>query len=290
MRSEASAEPPGLSIAQHHRRDVRVVRQLPDHLPQLIGAEEDLTRPGVDAAAAADDRALGEEHRQPAAPAGSAAGVLARSDERRLGACQLLEVRLELVGEGNLVDQPGGQRLVGTERCAVDQRPHRARLELAVSGYGADDLLVEVVEDRLELLARRRRVAVAGEGFAGVLVLAGGGELGLDPQLVQGAAQEDAVGVEAQQVDVAGRRQRDAVAGRDQVVGQRAVAALAGGLEIALDELAGRGRPGQQAPQLLRLAEPEAGALDVERHAGGRAVVARPLEGAEERSEAERRM
>ncbi len=151
------------------------------------------------------------------------------------------------------------------ERPAVDQRAHAVGVEPAAGGDAVDDLAEVGVEQRVERLARRRRVGALGEGLGGALEAPGGEEARLDLELVEGAAQEEAVGVEAEQRDLAGRSQRERRAGRGEEVLERAVAALAGRLEVAVDPLAGGGEGLDLAAQLLGLGEAEGGVADLER-------------------------
>src|SRR6202035_1118086 len=118
------------------------------------------------------------------------------------------------------------------------------------------------------------------------LVLADVVEVGLDLQLVEGALQERVVAVEAQQVELTGRRHADLAAGGGEVVAEGAVAALAGGLQVALDELAGGLERQELAPQLLRLGEAEVGLVDVDGDPAHPAVLPGGAEGREELGDA----
>jgi hypothetical protein len=85
---------------------------------------------------------------------------------------------------------------------------------------------------------------------------------GLDLELLERAAQEAAVQEEPEQVDLAGRRERQVTAGRRHVVVEGAVRAFTGAVHVAADGLAVGRQAGQQIAQLLGLGEAEVGVVD----------------------------
>ncbi len=255
---------------RHHRVVVGERAQLPGH---VVRAEEGLAGEGVPAAAAADDGALGEEHGDALAAremAARAARVVEEIDALGIlpgAVTDLVEAVAELVRIGELVDQALLEGLRGGDGRGVHPGPHRLGIALARGRDPVDDLVEEAVEQGVERDLRGRRMADLGEDLGGALELAGGQEARLDAELLEPAAQEETVGVEAKQVDLARRGERERRAGRGEVVLERAVAAFAGGLEKAVHGLPGLVELGDLAAKLLRLGQAEGGVLDVERDA-----------------------
>ncbi len=247
-------------------------------------------RPGLDAAAAAHDGALGEDDRNTLAGFAAARRVVLHRQQVRVAAGRRLDLLAELVGIGDFVDQPELLGALGAVGRAVDDQPHCLSGQLASRGDGLDELAIIDVEHGLDRLARGRGVLGLGVGFAGALVGPDVAKRRFDAQLVESAAKKRRVGPQTEQVELAGRSERDRFTGGGEVISERPVAALAGGFEIALGELACRAQALELAAQLLRFRQPESGILDVHRHATHPRIGARGAERAIERRDRGRRL
>ena len=144
---------------------------------------------------------------------------------------------MDLVAVGEAVDEPRLERLGAEEGAAVDEGADLGLRHLPPLG----DPLHHLPVDRLDQRLRRLPVGV-GELRLGVLVhrvleLVPLAELGLDAELVEGAAEEGALGDEAVQAEVAGGLEPDLVEGGREVVGAVARAELAERLRVGDREL-----------------------------------------------------
>ena len=92
-----------------------------------------------------------------------------------------LVVVIEPVDEAGFVGTSGGQGRI------VDQRQHLSFGHLAPAGDAAHNLAVEAIRQLPHHLAVRLGHLRGRHGLDGALVLAGSGELGLYPELVEGA-------------------------------------------------------------------------------------------------------
>ena len=115
-----------------------------------------------------------------------------------------------------------GDRVVTQQRGAVGQLVDGGGLDAARLGDRLPHLGVQALDEAGVGLAVGVGVVVLGEQVGRRLVLAARHELGFDTGLVEGVAQEQRVGGEADQADGSRRLHPHLAERRRQVVGQRA--------------------------------------------------------------------
>src|SRR6185312_5481234 len=139
------------------------------------------------------------------------------------------------------------------ERALVDQLAHLAGVKAAPFGNAAHQLLEDRMQQRVGLLAMRRRHLRLGQDVHRGLVLGAMIEARLDAELVERAAEERRLDAQADQPDLAEGLQPQLVEGRAQVIGARAGAELAEAVGITESELALGAKGGDGVAQLLDL-------------------------------------
>ena len=155
----------------------------------------------------------------------------------------------QLIFVGELVDQPEPEGVVGHERTLIQDRADVGLALLPALRDPAHQLVVHVAIERLGHLTMLRRESLLGELIRRRLVLADVEEVGIGPDLVERAAQEDLVRGHAGQIQRAARQQEDSIGRAGQVV--LAVAAV---LEKGDDPLPGLPEVEDGVTQLLHLA------------------------------------
>ena len=140
-----------------------------------VSAHDRGSRQRVVRAVAAGDEAgaVDQRDRRPALmrPAG-AIEIARQRDELRVVAGARARRRDRLVAIAEMIDEMRVDRLLRRERAPVDQLAHLAGLEPASLGDAAHDLPVDGVEQRLGLLAMRRRHLGFGQDVHRRLVFA----------------------------------------------------------------------------------------------------------------------
>ena len=143
------------------------------------------------------------------------------------------ELVVHLIFVGHVVDEAGTQGVFRQKRTLVENPADVGFGLLPPVGDAAHDLLEQIAVHRLVHLPVRGRVALFLEGVDGGLVVADAMQIRIGADLVEGAAEEQLVGRDADQIQRRRRHQEDSVGGRRQIV--LTVAAV---LDIGVDRLA----------------------------------------------------
>ncbi len=141
------------------------------------------------------------------------------------------------------------QRVLGQERPCVEQAPHLRFVLAAAVRDAADDLIVEILVQRLVHLLVRGGVALLRERVDRRLVVADAVEIGNRADLVERAAQKQLVGRDAGQIERRRGHQEHFVGRRREVV-----LAIAAVLEIRINRLARFLEVDHRVANLLHLA------------------------------------
>ena len=134
---------------------------------------------------------------------------------------------VHVVAIAQAIHQTGFERLVGEQRCPVDEGAHTVGVEVPVGGDAADDLIHHRLDDAPGCLAVGIGEPTLGEQVGSVLVFVPLGELRCDAGLVERPAQERHLDGDACETHIAGGLQPDLVAERRQVVADAARVELA---------------------------------------------------------------
>jgi hypothetical protein len=202
----------------------------------------------------------------------AAARVDSALDGRRTAA-RLDQTVLDLVGVRDRVDQARVARFGGDERPAPEQITQRARLELAAAGHRIGELAVQIIDQRLQHLAVRRREVAPGEHLARRLVASHLHDIGLDAELLQGIEYEDRLRREPGDVERGSGSERDALGCRRQVV-----LVDAGALEVHPDFLARGAQAFDRAAQPLQARPVRVEVVAADEDPAQAGIVARPAQ------------
>ena len=274
MRSEARAEPPGLSMRKTMALTSSSVAGFVERLDDGVRAHGDAAGDGARLALAGHDRPHPVDHRDLAVgpdvarlqTAGGA--VLVGGQELALLPQQL---RAELVEEVHAVGEMAPLQLRGARRAGVDRRPYGVGVEIAVVGDSAHQLRVEAVEEGVLHLALVRGHLLVGDHVAEGLVLADLLDVHLDVELVPDAAEEDVLPDQAAERRRAGRRQVDGVGRAGDVVLERAVGELL--LQVGAQRLTAVPKAEESVADVLRLRPADLERAHANDHARDAAVV-----------------
>ena len=222
-------------------------------------------------AAAPSDQARGAHQGHPRRRpgwGGQCVGIVVQIDRAgaRPGSAQGQLPRFVTVADR--IDQPGGKSVLARERATVDQLADSFLRQLAALGDAADELAVQRVQERFELLTVRAGQLAVRHRLQRGLVLRPPQHLEIDAEACQEVARQGDLGAEPRQAHQPDPLQLDLVESRREVVAFVAGAQLAERLGVGDGILAGGTELSHRRAQLLGSADTVRGVRQLDQEPG----------------------